>query len=222
MSSVVRWIAVALLVLCLLPAGALAQERYISDELSLDLRAGPGNQYRIERMVPAGTQVQVLEEDSGWSRVRLPDGLEGWVLTRLLSDQPSAQARLSGAQSALEQVQQENSQLSENLEEARARVEELESRLAESESRRQTLEQRMERAEQGLDLYEENETLKKQVIDLEREIQDLEQERDRLRGRDEQRWFIVGAAVLFVGILAGLILPRLRWRRSSGWSGGGL
>lgn len=223
MPVVARLCAIIVLLFCLLPAIAAAQqERFISDELALDLRAGPGNQFRIERMVEAGTRVQVLEEESGWSRVRLPDGLEGWVLTRLLSDQPSARARLTAAQSAAEDLQRENQELSENLEAARERVEELETRLAESESERQSLAQRMERAEEGLDLYEENEELKKRVIDLQRSIQDLEHERERLRERDDQRWFIVGASVLGAGVLAGLILPRLRWRRRSSWSGGGL
>ena len=223
MAAVARVCAVAILLLCLLPAVALAQqERFISDELALDLRAGPGNQFRIERMVPAGTRVQVLDQDSGWSQVRLPDGLEGWVLTRLLADQPSARARLTRAQSALESVQQENQELTADLEQAQSRVAELEARLTESEGQREEIEQRMERAEQGLDLYEENEELKKEVIDLQRTIQDLEHERERLRERDDQRWFIVGASVLGAGILTGLILPRLRWRRRSSWSGGGL
>ncbi|WP_290651069.1 TIGR04211 family SH3 domain-containing protein [Aquisalimonas sp.] len=200
----------------------MAQERYISDELALDLRSGPGNQYRIQRMVPAGTPVEVLGEDSGWTQVRLDNGLEGWVLTRLLSDQPSARARLSRAESALENVQSDNRELETSLAEARERVDELEGRLATSVAERETLEQRIEQAEQGLDLYQENEDLKKQVIDLQRTIQDLEHERERLRERDDQRWFVAGASVLAAGIFAGLILPRLRWRRRSSWSSGRL
>ncbi|MFV8834603.1 TIGR04211 family SH3 domain-containing protein [Aquisalimonas sp.] len=222
MTAAARCIALVAVLLLALPTLAGAQDRFITDELGLDLRTGPGNQYRIERMVPAGTRVEVLDEASGWSQVRLPDGLEGWVLTRMLSDQPSARARLSRAESALQSVQQENSELQENLSAAEARVEELEQRLASSEGERETLQQRMEQAEQGLDLYEENEELKKRVIDLRRELQDVEQERERLRDRDDQRWFIVGASVLGAGIIAGLILPHMRWRRRSSWSGGGL
>ncbi|SEO93381.1 TIGR04211 family SH3 domain-containing protein [Aquisalimonas asiatica] len=222
MTAAARCVALVAALLLAIPAMVSAQDRFITDELGLDLRTGPGNQYRIERMVPAGTRVEVMDEASGWSQVRLPDGLEGWVLTRMLTDQPSARVRLSRSESALENVQQENSELEESLAAAEARVEELEQRLGTSESERETLEQRMEQAEQGLDLYEENEELKKRVIDLQRELQDVEQERERLRDRDDQRWFIVGASVLGAGILAGLILPHMRWRRRSSWGGGGL
>lgn len=222
MTAAARCVALVAVLLLAVPSLASAQDRFITDELGLDLRTGPGNQYRIERMVPAGTRVEVMEEASGWTQVRLPDGLEGWVLTRMLTEQPSARVRLSRAESTLETVQQENSELQENLAVAEDRVQELEERLATSEGERETLEQRMEQAEQGLDLYEENEELKKRAIDLQRELQDVEQERERLRERDDQRWFIVGASVLGAGIIAGLILPHMRWRRRSSWSSGGL
>ncbi|MFO7858827.1 MAG: TIGR04211 family SH3 domain-containing protein [Ectothiorhodospiraceae bacterium] len=217
-------VLVLLLIALLLAPGVSAQEqRYISDELELDMRSGPGNQYRIQSMLPAGTPVEVLEEDSGWTRVRPPSGDTGWVLTRLLSDERSAQEQLEEALEELESLRSENDELEARAEEAEARVAELEERLADSEDQRQEIAQRMERAEQGLDLYEENEDLKKELVDSERRIQDLEQQRDRLKERDRQHWFLVGAAVVIVGFLAGLILPRLGWRRrSSGWSGGGL
>ncbi len=218
-----RFVAVLFALVLLVPTlGHAQQTRYISDELSLDMRAGPGNQYRIQRMVPAGTRVQVVDQDSGWSRVRLGDGAEGWVLSRLLSGEPSARSQLSGAQSSLAEAQDENSQLRESLAEAETRIDELEAVLAETSSERDTLEQRMEQASRGLQLHEENEELKKEVIDLRREIQDLSQETERLRDSNDQRWFIVGSGVLAFGIIMGLILPRLRVRRRNSWGSGGL
>ncbi len=206
----------------LLPAASWAQTRYISDELALDMRSGPGNQYRIQQMVPAGTRVEVLDNDSGWSLVRLGDGREGWVLTRLLADQPSARSQLNSAQRNLSQVREENQQLRASLEEAQQRVQSLESGLTDTSSERDRLEQQLEQASRGLQLHSENEELKKEVIDLRREIQDLSHETERLRDRNDQRWFIVGSGVLAFGILMGLILPRIRWRKRNSWGSGSL
>ncbi len=209
------------LVFAVLIAPAMAQDRFITDQLALDMRAGPGNQYRIERMVPAGTPVSVLDDDSGWSRVRLEDGAEGWVLSRLLADQPSARTRLTAAESALESIRREHGD-SSALEDARDEVERLTEELDESRTQRQSLRHQLDEASEGLELYEENESLKKQVVDLRREIRDLERERNRLEERTEQRWFLAGGAVLVVGIILGLVLPRLQVQRRRGWSGGGL
>ncbi|MCC5809488.1 MAG: TIGR04211 family SH3 domain-containing protein [Ectothiorhodospiraceae bacterium] len=217
-----RALTALIVLVLLLPAASWAQTRYISDELALDMRSGPGNQFRIQQMVPAGTQVQVLDNDSGWSLVRLGDGREGWVLTRLLADQPSARSQLNSAQRNLSQVRDENQELRASLEEALARVDELESGLTDTSSERDRLEQQLEQASRGLQLHSENEELKKEVIDLRREIQDLSHETERLRDRNDQRWFIVGSGVLAFGILMGLILPRIRWRKRNSWGSGSL
>ena len=49
-------------------------------------------------------------------------------------------------------------------------------------------------------------------------IQDLKTENDRLSGTSTREWFLVGGGVLFFGLLLGLVLPRIRWRRKRSWS----
>lgn len=222
--TTLRTLAIVLMLICVAPGVVLAQQtRYISDELALDLRSGPGNQYRIQQMVPAGTRVQVLEEQSGWSQVRLSTGLEGWVLTRLLANEPSARSQLDRVQSELSETRAENQELSAALEEAQSRVSTLESELAQISEERQEVGRQLEQASEGLDLYDENQDLRKEVIDLRREIQDLSHESERLRARNDQQWFMVGSLVLGAGILFGLIIPRIRWRRQrSSWGSGSL
>ncbi len=56
----------------------------------LNVRAGPGAEHPLVGKLARGEQVRVLEEDSGWKRVR-PDagGLEGWVAGEYLQSSPT-------------------------------------------------------------------------------------------------------------------------------------
>ena len=65
---------------------AIAETRYVSDRLEIQMRTGKGTQFRILRMLPSGAALEVLKTDkeSGYTRVRAPGGVEGWVLSRLL------------------------------------------------------------------------------------------------------------------------------------------
>ncbi|UEX77493.1 TIGR04211 family SH3 domain-containing protein [Sediminicurvatus halobius] len=189
---------------------------YVTDELRLNLRSGPGNEYRILQLLPSGTPVQVLERGNEWTRVR-SGGNEGWMRTSYLQSQPAAAVRLEEATEELARLREQNAGLQEALEATRV---ELESTVAEVQSLRdenEAMSRRLEQASEGLELADENQALKKQVIDLEREVQDLTNETRRLSDRSRQDWFVVGAGVMAFGMLVGIIVTRIRWRRRSSW-----
>ncbi len=55
------------------------------------------------------------------------------------------------------------------------------------------------------------------MVSLERQLQTLQQENEGLRDRTARDWFMVGAGVVLLGIIVGLIIPRIRWRKKSSW-----
>jgi SH3 domain protein len=69
-----------------------AKTQYVSDQLIITLRAGKGNEYKIIKMLTAGTPLEIIEENPDYLRVRTQDGQEGWVLTQFItSETPKAQ-----------------------------------------------------------------------------------------------------------------------------------
>ena len=78
---------------------AMAETRYVSDRLEIQMRTGKGTQFRILRMLPSGTALEILEVDqeNGYSRVRTPSGVEGWVLSRYLMARPAARDQVASA-----------------------------------------------------------------------------------------------------------------------------
>ena len=88
---------------------AAAEIRFVYPNIDIPVRRGVGDKYKIIRMVKDGARVELLEEKEGWAKVKLKDGVKGWMLKRLLttSDVPSSER--------LKELQDENIQLKESL-----------------------------------------------------------------------------------------------------------
>lgn len=76
-----------------------------------------------------------------------------------------------------------------------------------------------EQAGQAAVLAERNQQLEQQLQTVQAQIDGLREEAQSLRADDRRRWFVTGAAVLAVGIVFGLLLPRLGGRRRRGYGG---
>ncbi len=77
--------------------GSVAPVRYISDEISVTLRKGEGMSAQVASLVKAGTRVELLEPtgESGYAKVKIAPGKEGWVLGKYLSAEPPARERIA-------------------------------------------------------------------------------------------------------------------------------
>lgn len=211
---------IALLVLLLVAFSAQAQARYVSDRLEITLRTGTSTQHSIVRMLPSGARLQVLEVDAGtgYTRVRTADGTEGWVLSRYLMEQPAARERLSAAESRVENL---SAQLAENS----ARLEELSGERQLLQSERDGLEAELAEVRAELDrirrvsaaaveLDQVNRELRTRLAAAEQVGDVLRLEIGELKRNTRRDWFLIGAGVLVLGIILGLVLPGLRRRRS--------
>jgi SH3 domain protein len=72
-------------------------------------------------------------------------------------------------------------------------------------------------ASSALAIDSENKELKSRMVALERSLQTVQQENENLKDRTARDWFMVGAGVVLLGIIVGLIIPRIRWRKKSSW-----
>lgn len=64
---------------------AQAEMMYVNDILEITLRTGPGVDRKIIAMLQSDQVVEVISMDPEWSQVKLPDGREGWVVSRFLT-----------------------------------------------------------------------------------------------------------------------------------------
>lgn len=196
--------------------------RYVSDELEITMRSGQGVKFGIKKMLQSGTPLTVLETDpAGYSKVKTPNGVEGWVLTRFLSNTPSSRDRLITSEQKIASLELEVAKYKQE-------IETLTGKTSDAASENQTLSEKAQRLTKELDdlrrtasnavaLDNENRQLKQKLQDIDHQSQLLTMENDSLKNSNTKTWFAIGAAVLFAGILLGLILPRLRFSKKDSW-----
>jgi len=93
--------------LLLVPVSALAATAYINDRLLVGLHQERSPDSIIIRVIPSGTPVEVLQEESNFTRVRDPDGIAGWVDNQYLVEEPPPKAQLQQAELRIQQLEED-------------------------------------------------------------------------------------------------------------------
>lgn len=215
----------SVLVALLLLGGPLAraETRWISDVLTVPLRSGPSTGHRIlHRGLPSGTALEVLEtdKDSGFTRVRTPDGTEGWVNTQYLVAEPIARDRLAQAARRIESLER---QLAERSQSVSALTSEGQAANADRDAlTREVSRLEVELAElkrvsaAAVTADERNRQLAELNDRLQQEVDALIGELHTLQDDLNTRGMWIGGGLVLAGLLAGALL-KSRPRRS-GWS----
>ena len=182
------------------------------------MRAGPGTQNKILRMLKSGNPLEVVQHDaSGWSQVRTASGREGWVLKRFLMNAPAARTRLEEVEAREEELLQQQ----QEIESLRSAALDTEQQLAATQDSNASLEAELKKLKQiaadTLSINERNEKLAASLEQAESRQASLQVENERLRNNTEQAWFIRGAGVILLGMLLGLLIPKLRFKKKRKW-----
>ncbi len=174
-------------------AGA-EQRAFISEDLYVFLHRGPSTQFKIIGTLTAGTPITVTarNDDSGFVEVSDGQGKSGWVEARYLSDSVSRRARLEEVERDLKKVQESHAGSGAKLASYEQEVRRLQTDNEQLESKNNLLESEVKRAQNELAASDQD---------------------------HQMTWFRNGAIVLGVGLLLGLLIPRLSLprRRNNSW-----
>ena len=188
------------ILICLCAQQALADTRYVSDNIFTFIHNGPGTQYRILGSVKAGEplEVKAVNGEAGFTQVVDGRGRDGWIKSSELQSQISLREQLP-------QVEKERDELKARLQNLNG---DNEKRFAEKDG---------QIAAQSKEIA----ALKAQLASQGEEMNNLKEQNDALtQSYDNQEhdmqmdWFIRGGAMVGTGILLGILLPMLPRRRS--------
>ncbi|MBL8259553.1 MAG: TIGR04211 family SH3 domain-containing protein [Candidatus Competibacteraceae bacterium] len=197
---------------------------YVSDAVNVPLRAGASNRHKIVGSVASGSAVSVLNVDAakGYTQIRTSSGARGWIPNDQLSDTPSSREQLGDVRQELGQLKARHSDLKQHMDDVvnRPDGEELSyPQLYEEALRlRQQLAQYRKVAADTVAIDERNKQLQERAVTLERELQIVQQENRALQNDNGTMRFLMGSVLLVAGLLAAVMMPRIREQRRAQWS----
>jgi len=103
------------LLFSLLLSSAYAERLYVTDRILLGVHAAAEKNSLLVDSVPSGTSLEILDENNGFKKVKLPNGTEGWVDAAFLSAEQPAPAQYANLLKLHENTKTELTQLSEKL-----------------------------------------------------------------------------------------------------------
>lgn len=198
-----------------------ADTRYVSDQLEVTLRRGPTLSHAVLRMLKSGTAVEVLEVDAetGHTRVKTNGGVEGWILSRYLSAEPTARMQLEKMIKEMGRTDNPDHSVLTQLKTIKSDYESANQRIVKLENENKQLEEQLasirKTSANVLLIDKENKKLHHKLTVTEERLNTLQLENDELGDRKQRDWFVAGALVLVGGVALGLILPLFTRRKQS-------
>ncbi len=196
---------------------------WISDEFTVPLRSGPSNGHRIvHRGLASGTELEVLGANTAaqYTHVRTAGGLEGWIDTQYLIKEPIARVQLVTANNRIQALERQLAQRGEALTELKSTSNEAASNGDRLAAQVAQLEAELADVKQisasAIEEHGRNQEMASLNARLRAEVDDLTEESQRLESNTEQRWLLIGGALVLGGLVAGVAI-KARPRRS-GWS----
>jgi SH3 domain protein len=195
----------------LCPSPLLAKSMYITDRIEIGLRSGRGIEQHIIRMLKSGEQVEVLDGDKDWSKVRVADGTVGWVASRFLVEQkrpaswldPKMLEEIRGLKEKNTSLARENDL---NLKEKNKLLESIE----DLKKQIQILQQRKipPSPPELNELKLKNEKLGNEIIQYKKQTE--LSRKNKGNDQNQIKWFLAGSSVLLFGLLLGWLISRGR------------
>lgn len=200
---------------------ASAESVWVSDQFEVMLRTGPSTSNAIDRMLPSGTALEVLERDAeaGYARVRTAAGTEGWVLARYLMAEPSAREQLMTLTKRLTSAKAAGGSLASQLDAIKGEYDRATRRISKLERNNSQLEASLadikRTSSNVLSINSQNKELRNELEITRIQADAFEQQNRELTSQTTRYWFLTGAIVLIFGMVLGVWVPRIKWQRRS-------
>jgi len=160
---------------------------YISDDLFVYMHSGAGNNYRILGSINSGVEVKITgKHENDYSEIIDDKNRNVWIESKYVSLKPGLRFVIAELNEKLANTATGSDNLSDELNAAKSNIEKL--------------------TKERITLNNEISQLNKTLIATQSKLKDQDT-------NIKKEWFYNGAIVLVIGLLLGLLIPRLTVRR---------
>lgn len=204
-------------------SGVQAQSNYVTDDFEVMLRTGPSIQNKIVRPLRSGTRIEVLREDSGngHSQVQLSSGEIGYMLTRFITDKPSARTRLKSVEEQVAQLRSEPNEirtlLADSQDENRQLITQNISLTNDAKVAQAELDEIKAISGDVIKLSAQNQKLESEVQQLLLQLDDIRIQNEALKDNSERVRNLLGIGILLLGLFLGWVLSISGRRNRNSW-----
>ncbi|MCP4044061.1 MAG: TIGR04211 family SH3 domain-containing protein [Gammaproteobacteria bacterium] len=229
-------LGIAIWIGLLAPTIAGGETMYVIDRLLVGVHEDKTRDSAVVKVVPTATSLEVMEKDKDLVKVRTPEGTEGWVDAKYLTDEMPAQL-------IVEELEAWKKSRKDELTAAWAEVESLRTKLKEKKGEPANLDEVNSSLKELQRLQEENRQLKERAAGNEARLKELSQKLQEATAKlatmptDEESspleppslgrfitnllqinpWYWTALGVLFfIGIIMGIYLMDVTQRRRHG------
>jgi len=205
-------------------AGTLAETRWLSDDLWVNLRASASNSAQVLQTIGSGTRMETLSDtaENGYLNVRTEQGTEGWIPRRYTQTTPTAALRLSNLEAERDQLQQQLTDLEQRHRDLLANrgdvSGELEILRQENERLATELNEITAISGDAISLDARNKELTENNARLKNDLDLAQSQLSEIRESNDSSMLLAGGALIIVGLVLGFVLPRIRAKRRDSWA----
>lgn len=200
-----------------LTSALCARTMYVSDTFEIVVRSEKEVGRNILKILPTGTQVEVLETDQSWATIQLPDDRTGYVLKRYLMSRLPHKVVAERVRAEAEELRVQLQTAEQHLSALREEHQKLQQASTDQKGQLKQVSQQYETlqkdAAQYLQLKADYNALQDNYSDTRQELTALRSDHEALKKSRNVMWFLSGGGVILAGWIIGMITERLRGRR---------
>ena len=201
----------------LVASGAAAEVRFVRPSVEVPVRSGQGTEYRIVKLVKDGDQVELLEVDDAWARIRVGETTEGWLPKRFLGTEAPPVKLVQILRTENEQLKEKNAELARELTALKELQADTGGELSACIAERDLVHQQYQNLEADtadvVAIQDKRAATEKELAEVQATLTAVQQQNDDLQRKTALAWFLAGAGVLLLGWVIGVLTGRSRKRR---------
>jgi SH3 domain protein len=203
-----------------------AKTVYITDNITVNLKAGDHTSSEVIATLPSGTALTYISKQrkSDYTKVRMPGGRYAFILSKNTIDKPTHKLTLTKVTTERDQFKQEKEDLENELLMLKGDSIAAKTNNSTLGSERDKLSKELEELKYAsthtIKLKNERDAFQIQKVQIQKELEQLKSENETLKANIQLDWFLYGGTAIIFSILLGFLLPKLSWRskRTGGWS----